>query len=152
MSLLCEVAFALKPFMLRPYPRRNQLNIHELKLKYRLSRARKFIENTFGILASKLCIITRPIIGKIENIKHITKAAVILHNFLMKERKMVLIAYPTMRIKKQCNERYLDVGWLKLFGVRFLLDWEDKGQIISLELQKNYATVLKISLTHHKEK
>ena len=80
-------AFALKPFMLRPYPRRNELNIHELIFNYRLSRARRLIENTFGILASRFRIFRRPIIAKIENIKHITKAAVILHNFLMRRKE-----------------------------------------------------------------
>ena len=81
-----DVAFALKPFMLRPYPRRNVLNIHELIFNYRLSRARSLTENTFAILASRFRIFRRPIIGKIENIKHITKAAVIIHNLSWKER------------------------------------------------------------------
>ena len=73
--------------MLRPYPRRNELNIHELIFNYRLSRARRLIENTIGILASRFRIFRRSIIGKIENIKHITKAAVILHNFLMRRKE-----------------------------------------------------------------
>ena len=73
--------------MLRPYPRRNELNIHELIFNYRLSRARRLIENIFGILASRFRIFRRPIIGKIENINYITKVAVILHNFLMKRKE-----------------------------------------------------------------
>ena len=85
-----DVAFALKPFMLRPYPRRNVLNIHELIFSYRLSRARSLTENTFAILASRFRIFRRPIIGKIENIKHITKAAVIIHNFLMERKGRLL--------------------------------------------------------------
>ena len=36
---VADEAFTLKPFMLRPYPRRNELNIHELIFNYRLSRA-----------------------------------------------------------------------------------------------------------------
>ena len=84
---VADKAFALKPFMLRPYPRRNELNIHELIFNYRISRARRLIENTIGILASRFRIFRRSIIGKIENIKHITKAAVILHNFLMRRKE-----------------------------------------------------------------
>ena len=72
--------------MLRPYPRRNELNIHGLIFNYRLSRARGLIENTFGILA-RFRIFKRTIIAKIENIRHITKAAVILHNFLMRRKE-----------------------------------------------------------------
>ena len=41
------------------------------------------MENTFGVLASRFHVFRR----KIENIKHITKAAVILHNFLMKGKE-----------------------------------------------------------------
>ena len=103
MFLLCDVAFALKPFMLRPCPRRNQLN--------KMSRARKFIENTFGILASKLCLITRPIIGKIENIKHITKAAVILHNFLMKRKENGTYCLPDYE-DQETVQRTLPGCWL----------------------------------------
>ena len=82
---VADEAFALKPFMLRPFPRRNDLNFYELIFNYRLSCARQVIENTFGILASRLRIFRRSIIGKTRNIKYITKAAVILHNFLMRK-------------------------------------------------------------------
>ena len=71
--------------MLRPFPRRNDLNLYQLIFNYRLSRARRVIENTFGILASQFRIFRRFIIDKTENIKYITKAAVILHNFLMRK-------------------------------------------------------------------
>ena len=84
---VADEAFALKPFMLRPYPSRNELNIHDLIFNCRLSRARRLIENTFGILASRVRIVRRPIIAKIENIGHITKDAVILHNFLMRRKE-----------------------------------------------------------------
>ena len=139
-------------FMLRPYPKWDELNISKLIFNYRLSTARRLIENTFGILGSRFRLFRGPIIRKIEDIKQITKAAVILHNFSRKERKGVLIAHPTMSIKKQCKEHYLGVDWLKLMRSRVLLDWENKDQIISLELQRKCATILKISLTHLKEK
>ena len=71
---VAEEAFALKPF---------KLNIHQ----HKLSRAGRLTENILGVLASRFRIFRRPIIGKIENIKHITKSAVILHNFLMKRKE-----------------------------------------------------------------
>ena len=39
------------------------------------------------MLASRVSKFRRPIIAKIENIKHITKAAVISYNFLMKRKE-----------------------------------------------------------------
>ena len=83
-DFVADEAFVLKPFMLRPFPRRNDLNLYELIFNYRLSRARRVIENTFRILTSRFRIFRRSFIGKTRNIKYITKAAVILHNFLMR--------------------------------------------------------------------
>lgn len=49
-----------------------------------MSRARRTIENTFGILASKWRILERPIIAKVETIEKIVQALVCLHNLLKK--------------------------------------------------------------------
>ena len=121
---VADEAFALKPFMLRPYPRRNELNIHELIFNYRLSRARRLTENTFGILAGRFSIFRRSIIRKIENIKRITKAAVILYNFLMKRKERGTYCPPDHVDQETVQKHYLDVGGLKLMGSRFLLDRE----------------------------
>ena len=82
---IADYAFALKPFMVRPFRRRNELNLYVLIFNYRLSRARRVIDNTLGILASRFRIFRRSIIGKTVNIKYITNAAVVLHNFLMRK-------------------------------------------------------------------
>ncbi|CAN8002625.1 unnamed protein product [Ixodes pacificus] len=52
-----DEAFPLKPFLMRPYPGRGNEPDREEYLKmatfnYRLSRARRLIENAFGIMAS----------------------------------------------------------------------------------------------------
>ena len=80
---VADEAFGMKPHMMRPYPRRNDLNLPERIFNYRLSRARRVIENTFGILASRFRIFRRPIIANVRNVRFITKAAVGLHNFLI---------------------------------------------------------------------
>ena len=81
-----DEAFALKPYMMRPYARGNGLGTREAIFSYRLSRARRIIENSFGVLASRFRIFRRPIIADVENVKFITKATLSLHNFLMKRQ------------------------------------------------------------------
>ena len=82
-----DEAFPLKINLLKPYPR-NALNNSRRIFNYRLSRARRVIENTFGISASRFRILRRSIIAKVEHVEEITKAVVVLHNFLMDDKIM----------------------------------------------------------------
>ncbi|OXU19454.1 hypothetical protein TSAR_013450, partial [Trichomalopsis sarcophagae] len=80
--LVGDEAFALTEYMLRPYPGRN---LTPEIYNYRLSRARRAIENTFGILASQWKIFRRPIDSTRETATKIVQAAVCLHNFLRRD-------------------------------------------------------------------
>ena len=76
-----DAAFPLRSYMLRPYPGRflpEDLQI----FNYRLSRARRIIENTFGIMTAKFRIFRRPIIAHPDKVTKITRAACCLHNYL----------------------------------------------------------------------
>lgn len=81
---VADDAFGLKRHMMKPYPSTN-LPTQKLVFNYRLSRARRVIENTFGIAASRFRIFYKPILAGVNKVKHITKAVVVLHNFLMTE-------------------------------------------------------------------
>ena len=84
--LVGDEAFPLKTYLMKPYPR-DALDIKERIFNYRLSRARRIIENTFGILSARCRIFRKPIIAREEVVINITKAATALHNYLMHGRQ-----------------------------------------------------------------
>ena len=78
---MADDAFQMKPFMLKHFARLDAC-VNKKIFNY-LSRARRVIENTFGIAAARFRIFRRPIIAQVETVNLITKAVVALHNFLM---------------------------------------------------------------------
>ena len=81
---VADDAFGLKRHMMKPYPNQN-IPMDQRIFNYRLSRARRIIENTFGIATTRFRIFRRPIIAKTDKVIIITKAVVALHNYLMKK-------------------------------------------------------------------
>ncbi|KAH7966183.1 hypothetical protein HPB49_014195 [Dermacentor silvarum] len=88
-----DEAFPLTEYVIRPYLRRglNETGTHSAEayerrvFNYRLSRARRIIENAFGILVQRWRILRRPFKAKEANINRYVGACIVLHNFLLKE-------------------------------------------------------------------
>ena len=79
--LVADEAFPLKTYIMKPYARRG-LNATERLFNYRLSRARRIVENAFGILASRFRIFRTQIMLQPHKVETAVLAATVLHNFL----------------------------------------------------------------------
>lgn len=78
-----DAAFPLKTYLLKPYPGVN-LGAEEKVFNYRLSRARRIVENAFGILVSRFRIFEKAIPTNLDTVDAIVFAACALHNWLRK--------------------------------------------------------------------
>ena len=79
--LVGDEIFPLKTWLMRPYP--GKLTEEQRIFNYRLSRARRVIENyTFGILVARWRIFNTPINATIENAESYVLATMALHSYL----------------------------------------------------------------------
>ena len=79
--LVGDEIFPLKTWLMRPYPGKG-IQEEESIYNYRHSRARRVIENAFGILVARWRIFNVPINASVENIERYVNAAIVLHNYL----------------------------------------------------------------------
>lgn len=84
-----DEGFPLSTNIMRPYNSRS-LNNNRRIFNYRLSRGRKIVECTFGMLVSKFRIFETPISCSVEKAVKIVKAACVLHNFIKKNDNIIL--------------------------------------------------------------
>lgn len=85
--VLGDEAFPLLPNLLKPYPRNQSLIDHSKAVfNYRLSRARRIVENAFGILTQRFRIFSTAIFLHVETIEDVITSACILHNLMADER------------------------------------------------------------------
>jgi hypothetical protein len=87
--IIGDDAFALRPHMQKPYAHRG-LSREERIFNYRLSRARRVVENAFGILANRFQVLMTTMQHTPANVRLITTACCVLHNLMR-------IRYPRMQ-------------------------------------------------------
>ncbi|XP_066581140.1 uncharacterized protein [Prorops nasuta] len=83
---ISDDAFKLSKRMLKPYSGENLENSKKI-LNYRISRARRTVESTFGILASKWRILHTALCVLPATANVIVYASVCVHNFILKQEQ-----------------------------------------------------------------
>lgn len=107
--LIGDDAFALSVNLLKPFNNRT-LVYSERIYNYRLSRARRIIENVFGIMASRFRVLRSDILLDSEKTKKIAMACSVLHNFLMVRNKRQYVPDGTFD-SELANGEIVDGAW-----------------------------------------
>lgn len=79
--LVGDEAFPMRPFLMKPYSSRGLCKSERI-FNYRLSRARRVVENAFGILANRFRIFHHPIQLNPSSVEDVVLATCALHNYL----------------------------------------------------------------------
>ena len=80
--LIRDDAFALTCHMMKSYPYRTAIG-DEKVFNYRLSRARRIIENAFGVMSARFRILLRTMELNVSHAISVPRACIALHNFLL---------------------------------------------------------------------
>jgi len=81
-----DAAFPLSTNMMKPYSGVYEKGNAKRIFNYRLSRARRVVENVFGIMVSVFRVFRGPILLEPEKVTTITMTCVLLHNFLRRSK------------------------------------------------------------------
>lgn len=84
-------AFPMSKNLMKPYPHRN-LELEKRIFNYRLSRARRVVENAFGILAHRWRVFLTTIKMCPDKLTYVLFAACCLHNYLVEKNKSTYTA------------------------------------------------------------
>lgn len=110
--IVADNAFSLTNFLMKPYSS-HDLTQRQKIFNYRISRARRVVENTFGIMANRFRILKTSINLKLTTIKICIAAVCALHNFLLTEKssEYYLDSPSTVNVQSNnTNEDYLNAS------------------------------------------
>ncbi|XP_068907626.1 putative nuclease HARBI1 [Tenebrio molitor] len=78
--IVADDAFRLSTHIMKPWGQRS--NTMAKIFNYRLSRARRVVENAFGILANRFQVLQKEIKLSVDKVQQITLTCCLLHNFI----------------------------------------------------------------------
>lgn len=104
-----DEAYPLRTDLMKPYPFR-QMDHDQRIFNYRLSRARRVVENAFGILANRLRVFRSTICLEPEKVTKITMASLCIHNYLRECRSEAYMP-PAFADWVDADHRVIEGAW-----------------------------------------
>lgn len=71
---------------------------------YRISRARRTVENTFGIISSVFRVLRKPIFLELDKAEVVVMAIVLLHNYLRRHARTTFFKQELIETEEGMNE------------------------------------------------
>ena len=99
--IVADDAFALKPWLMKPYSHQTQRPTERL-YSYRLSRARRVVENSFGLLQTRWRLFGTTLQQKLPVCKSLVMAGCVMHN-------LCLHHYPFARTEVDHEDQYHNI-------------------------------------------
>lgn len=116
--LLGDDAYPLKSYLMKPYSKRN-LSREEEIYNYRLSRCRRTVECSFGIMTAKWRLLNKPIECYPDKVDLIIKTICLLHNILIDREGILqsslleseLLNSQSNNLKSRVNNRSANIAY-----------------------------------------
>lgn len=83
---VADEAFPLSEYILKPYTGSHEKGSTKRIYNYRLSRARRVVENVFGILSAVFRVLRKPMLLEPNKAELVITTCVYLHNYLRKNK------------------------------------------------------------------
>lgn len=109
--ILGDAAFALTNYLMKPFSGTHEKGSPERIFNYRLSRARRVIENVFGISSAVFRVLRKPMLLEPEIAEVIVLAVVNLHNFLRRSKSSRNIYTPPGTFDSDINGQFIPGTW-----------------------------------------
>ncbi|XP_031329847.1 protein ALP1-like [Photinus pyralis] len=140
---VADAAFPLSDNIMKPYvgvhPKASPKRIYN----YRLSRARRVVENAFGILSSVFRDLRKPLLLEPEKTVLVVMAAVCLHNFLRRSKTSRDLYSPPSLLDTEFNGGLKPGSWRReQQGATSLLDLKNvprRAKLSSQEIREEFS-------------
>ncbi|KAJ8968310.1 hypothetical protein NQ314_002371 [Rhamnusium bicolor] len=104
-------AIALNDNLMKPYSGIYQKSSNERIFNYRLSQARRVVQNAFGICSSIFRVLRKPMLLKPDAPQLVVMACVYLHNFLRKSKTLKNVYCPEGALDIEVDGQVISGTW-----------------------------------------